>query len=89
MIQLTDVYCLSIRGPAIFDYNKRLILISVIQLSGEHCTIFDDKIELVILRRIGIFSDGRNQEAILQTKFSLLKFKLVLSFLTGRYIFWD
>ena len=25
-------------GPVIFDYNKRLILLSVIQLSGGHCS---------------------------------------------------
>jgi len=25
------------KGPAIYDYNERLILLSVIQLSGEQC----------------------------------------------------
>jgi hypothetical protein len=30
------VYCLCTMGLAIFDYNKRLILLSVIQLSGGH-----------------------------------------------------
>ncbi len=30
------MYCLDITGPAIFDYNKRLILLSVVQLSGGH-----------------------------------------------------
>ena len=39
MIQLTDIYCVLFRhiGPVISDYNKRLILLSVIQLSGGHC----------------------------------------------------
>ncbi len=38
MIQLTFVFCLVyIMGPAIFDYNKRLILLSVFQLSSKHC----------------------------------------------------
>ena len=40
MIQLTHVlyfvYCLGIMGPTISDYNKRVILLSVIQLSGGH-----------------------------------------------------
>ena len=38
MIQLNDIfmYCLGMMGPAISDYNKRLILLSVIQLSGRH-----------------------------------------------------
>ncbi len=31
------VLCLYIIGPAIFDYNMRLILLSVIPLSGGHC----------------------------------------------------
>ncbi len=31
------VHCLYITGPAIFDYNKRLIQLIVIPLSGGHC----------------------------------------------------
>ena len=31
------VYCTGIIGPAASDYNKRLILLSVIRLSGRHC----------------------------------------------------
>ncbi len=31
------MYCLGIDGPANSDYNKRLILLSVIHLSGGHC----------------------------------------------------
>ena len=31
------MYCLGIMGTVISDYNKRLILLSVIQLSGGHC----------------------------------------------------
>jgi hypothetical protein len=34
------VYSKGINGPAMSDYNKRLILLSVIQLSGGHCTTF-------------------------------------------------
>ncbi len=30
-------HCSYIKGPAIFDYNKNLILLTVIQLSGGHC----------------------------------------------------
>ena len=39
MIQLTNVFCICLGaiGPVIFDYNKRLSLLSVIQLSGKHC----------------------------------------------------
>ena len=39
MIQLTDVFCVlfGYNGPVIFDYNERLIMSSVIQLSGGHC----------------------------------------------------
>ena len=39
MIQLTDVFDELLRkmGLEISDYNNRLILLSVIQLSGEHC----------------------------------------------------
>jgi len=39
MIQLTDLVCVHLRynGPAIYDYNTRLILLTVIQLSGGHC----------------------------------------------------
>jgi hypothetical protein len=39
MNQLTNVFCVlfTCNGAAIFDYNKRLILLSVIQLSGGHC----------------------------------------------------
>ncbi len=33
------VYCLGIDEPAISDYNKRMILLYVIQLSGGHCSI--------------------------------------------------
>ena len=38
LIQLTDifVYCWGKMGPAVSDYNKRLILLSVIQLNGGH-----------------------------------------------------
>ena len=31
------MYCLSIMGLVISDYNQRLILLSMIQLSGGHC----------------------------------------------------
>ncbi len=34
------MYCLGIDGTAIYDYNKRLILLSVIQLSGGHSIWF-------------------------------------------------
>ena len=34
------VYCLGIMGPEISDYDKRLILLSVIRLSGGHYIIF-------------------------------------------------
>jgi len=42
MIQLTDVSCVPFRyvmGSLLSDYNKRLIQLSVIQLSGGHCTV--------------------------------------------------
>ncbi len=32
------MYCCGINGPAISDYNKRVIPLSVIQLGGGHCT---------------------------------------------------
>ena len=32
------MYYLGIMGPVISDYNKRLILLSVIQISGGHCS---------------------------------------------------
>jgi len=32
------VYSWGTMGPALSDYNMRLILLSVIQLSGGHCT---------------------------------------------------
>ncbi len=37
MIQLTDVFCVMVNynRPAIFDYNKRLILFFVIQQRGD------------------------------------------------------
>ena len=38
MIHLTD--CLDISGAVISDYNKRLILLSAIQLRGGHCITF-------------------------------------------------
>ncbi len=47
MIQLTDVFCELFRcemGPVISDYNTRLILLSVIQLSGGHCNLISCKI---------------------------------------------
>jgi hypothetical protein len=34
------VHCLYITGPAISDYNKRLIQLTVIPLSGGHCIWF-------------------------------------------------
>ncbi len=34
-----NVYCYGIKDPVIYDYNKRLILLSVIQLSGGHFSI--------------------------------------------------
>jgi hypothetical protein len=39
MLQLSEQFCpcLYIIGPAIFDYNMRLILLSVIPLSCGHC----------------------------------------------------
>ena len=47
MIQLTD--CLGIMGPIISDNNKRLIILSVIQLSGGHCiTIIIENTALAI-----------------------------------------
>ena len=33
------MYCLGIMGPVISHY-KRLIILSVVQISGEHCIIF-------------------------------------------------
>jgi hypothetical protein len=41
MIQVTDVFCVLLRdidGTVISDYNKRLILLDVNQLSGGQCT---------------------------------------------------
>ncbi len=35
------VHCLCVVGPAIFDYNKRLIQLTMIPLSGGHCIIID------------------------------------------------
>ena len=40
MIQTYFVYCLGILEPIIFDYNKRLFLLSVILLSGWQCICF-------------------------------------------------
>ncbi len=39
MFQITDVfiYCFGINVSAIFDYKKRLILLSVVQLSSRQC----------------------------------------------------
>ncbi len=37
------VHCLCITGPAMFDYNKRLIQLTVIPLSGGQCSGFLDK----------------------------------------------
>ncbi len=34
MIQLSDVFCVLFMGSALFDNNKRLIILSVNQLSG-------------------------------------------------------
>jgi len=34
-------------GPALFDYNMRLIQLSVIQLSGGHCILFKYKTKLI------------------------------------------
>jgi len=47
MIQLTNVFCV----PAISDYNMRLILLSVIQLSGGHCSVqkWSTKNDLIVL----------------------------------------
>ncbi len=42
----TFVYGLYIKEPAVFDYNKRLILLSVIQLSGGPCIEKPQQIEL-------------------------------------------
>jgi hypothetical protein len=39
MTQLTHVFFSYKIGPTIFDYNKRQIQLTVIQLSGGHCTI--------------------------------------------------
>jgi len=46
MIQLTDLVCvlLGIMGSAISDYNMRLILLTVIQLSGGHCKTIEPNI---------------------------------------------
>ena len=32
------MYCLGTMGPEVSDYNKWLIILSMIQLSGGHCT---------------------------------------------------
>jgi hypothetical protein len=42
-------------GPALFDFNMRLIQLSVIQLSGGHCTC--------------IFSFIKNTQAFYHSKF--------------------
>jgi hypothetical protein len=34
------VHCLYVTGPAIFDYNKRLIQLTVIPLNGGHCITY-------------------------------------------------
>ena len=44
------MYCSGKIGHVIFDYNKRLILLFVIQLSGGHCTTLPYMITLRILR---------------------------------------
>ncbi len=38
------VYCLYITGPAIFDYNKRMIQLTVIPLSGGHYINEDEQL---------------------------------------------
>jgi hypothetical protein len=43
IIQLINLFCALLRynriiGPALSDYNMRLIILSVIQLSGRHCS---------------------------------------------------
>ena len=45
MIQLANVfvYCLGTVEPAMCDYNKRLITLSMIQLNGGHCILDKDK----------------------------------------------
>ena len=68
MIQLTDVfvYSLGIMGSLISDYNKRLILLPVIQLRGGHCTLLfyipnycnaetGFKLVLLKMRRVNFF----------------------------------
>jgi hypothetical protein len=55
------VYCLYIIGPAIFDYNKRLILLSVIPLSGGHC------ISIVRFLRLKVFLNRYHYRFMLST----------------------
>ena len=55
MIQLTDVFCVLFRytmGPVVSDYNKRLILLSAIQLSGGHCKSIFSKIRTHTVWRV-------------------------------------
>jgi hypothetical protein len=56
------VHCLYIIGPAIFEYNKRLILLSVAPLSGGHC------IEIIKNRTVGFLKKLIEQ---IQQNFSL------------------
>jgi hypothetical protein len=44
-------------GPVVSDYNKRLILLSVIQLSGGHCkwTIVKLKQKMYVVNYLDLF----------------------------------
>jgi len=58
-------------GPAISDYNMRLILLSVIQLSGGHCIRY--------LLKHKIYYGGLNLTSTLQVLDTLSIFNVMLS----------
>jgi len=62
MIQLTEVFCLLFsdkEGSVASDHNKRLIQLSVIQLSGGHCMSnhvdFKQSVKILVFRAMQTF----------------------------------
>jgi len=77
------VYCWGIMGPTLSDYNMQLILLSVIQLSGGHCTMFRPVRWLFLTHfwtRLKCTSFLRERGGVLKIGFSLKPNQTKLSF---------
>ncbi len=65
------VHFLYVTGPAVFDYNKRLIQLTVIPLNGGHCITYSIVLDLPSLSHLLSFTSCLIQVSVLPVMMQL------------------